>query len=37
VHDYLRLKPDRVLEVLAQAPKDLSDFAHAIKTWLEEA
>ncbi|HEX7180636.1 MAG TPA: DUF86 domain-containing protein [Thermoanaerobaculia bacterium] len=35
VHDYLHLDQDRVLEGLARAPKDFSDFAHAIRQWLE--
>lgn len=35
VHDYLRLDPERVLEGLIQAPRDFSDFAAAIRKWLE--
>lgn len=35
VHDYLRLDPERVLEALTKAPRDFSDFADAIRKWLE--
>ena len=35
VHDYLRLDPERVEEALTRAPRDFSDFAHAIRRWLE--
>lgn len=35
VHDYLRLDPERVLEGLARAPGDFSDFASAVRRWLE--
>ena len=34
VHDYIRLDPDKVLAVFAQAPADFSDFALAIRDWL---
>ncbi len=34
VHDYLRLDPERVLEALAKAPHDFSDFASAVRLWL---
>jgi uncharacterized protein YutE (UPF0331/DUF86 family) len=34
VHDYIRLDPDKVLAVFAQAPTDFSDFALAIRDWL---
>lgn len=35
VHDYLRLDPERVLEGLARAPRDFSDFAAAIRCWMD--
>jgi uncharacterized protein YutE (UPF0331/DUF86 family) len=35
VHDYLRLDPDRVAAHLARAPRDFSDFAGAIRHWLD--
>ncbi len=35
VHDYLRLDPDRVAEMLARAPRDFDDFAYAIRRWLD--
>jgi uncharacterized protein YutE (UPF0331/DUF86 family) len=34
VHDYLRLDPDKVAEALDRAPRDLGDFAQAIRKWL---
>ena len=36
VHDYLRLDPERVSEHLVKAPRDLSDFARAIRHWMEK-
>lgn len=35
VHGYLRLDADRILDVLRRAPADFTDFALAIRTWLE--
>jgi uncharacterized protein YutE (UPF0331/DUF86 family) len=35
VHDYLRLDPSRVGAVLSRAPRDFSDFAAAVRGWLE--
>lgn len=35
VHDYIRLDPERVEEALAKAPGDFTDFALAIRRWLE--
>lgn len=35
VHDYLRLDLDLVAENLARAPLDYSDFAAAVRGWLE--
>jgi uncharacterized protein YutE (UPF0331/DUF86 family) len=35
VHDYLRLDPARVEEQLAKAPRDFSEFARAVRSWLE--
>ena len=35
VHGYLRVDPDRVAGVLAKAPADFSDFAAAVRRWLE--
>ena len=35
VHDYLRLESRRVDDFLARAPGDFSDFAAAIRAWLE--
>ncbi len=37
VHDYLRIDPELVAESLARAPRDFSDFAIAIRHWLEGA
>lgn len=37
VHDYLRLDPERVRSFLARAPRDFSDFAAAVRAWLERA
>jgi len=34
VHDYLRLDPDLVAEMLARAPTDFSDYASAVRAWL---
>ncbi len=34
VHDYVRLDPERVLAVLATAPRVFGDFAQAIRDWL---
>jgi len=35
VHGYLRVDPARVMEYLAKAPTDFSDFAHEVRGWLE--
>jgi uncharacterized protein YutE (UPF0331/DUF86 family) len=35
VHDYLRVDPERVLDNLEKAPRDLGDFVAAIRRWLE--
>jgi len=35
VHDYLRIDPARVAKFLARAPKDFSDFARAVRKWLD--
>lgn len=35
VHDYIRLDPSRVEEALVKAPGDFSDFAEAIRNWLQ--
>ena len=35
VHDYVRLNPQKVLEVLERAPGDLSLFYREIRKWLE--
>lgn len=35
VHEYLRIDLDLVAENLARAPRDYSDFAAAIRRWLE--
>jgi len=35
VHDYLRLDPEKVTEFLDRAPRDLGDFARAIRKWLK--
>lgn len=35
VHDYLRLDPQRVAEVLAAAPSDFNAFALAVRRFLE--
>jgi uncharacterized protein YutE (UPF0331/DUF86 family) len=35
VHDYLRLDPDVVARKLTEAPGDFSEFALAVRTWLE--
>jgi uncharacterized protein YutE (UPF0331/DUF86 family) len=35
VHEYIRLDPDRVEEALAKAPHDFTDFALAVRRWLE--
>jgi uncharacterized protein YutE (UPF0331/DUF86 family) len=37
VHDYLRLDPALVAKNLARAPRDFSDFAAAVRRWLENA
>ncbi|HEX9670062.1 MAG TPA: HepT-like ribonuclease domain-containing protein [Thermoanaerobaculia bacterium] len=37
VHDYLRIDRELVAESLARAPRDFSDFAMAIRRWLEDA
>lgn len=36
VHDYLRLDPELVSAKLTAAPRDLSEFASAVRAWLEE-
>lgn len=35
VHDYIRLDPDLVEEALAKAPDDFTEFALAVRRWLE--
>jgi uncharacterized protein YutE (UPF0331/DUF86 family) len=35
VHDYLRLDPACVAAHLARAPRDFSDFAAAVRAWLD--
>jgi uncharacterized protein YutE (UPF0331/DUF86 family) len=35
VHDYVRLDPEMVLDVLERAPEDFSLFAQDIRRWLE--
>jgi uncharacterized protein YutE (UPF0331/DUF86 family) len=37
VHDYLRLDPDLVATKLTRAPQDFSEFALAVRRWLEQA
>ena len=37
VHDYLRLDPERVMEILTDAPDSYSAFATAIRRWFETA
>ena len=36
VHDYLRLEPERVMTILADAPEAYSVFASTIRCWLDE-
>jgi uncharacterized protein YutE (UPF0331/DUF86 family) len=36
VHDYLRVDPERVQSFLDRAPGDFTDFAAAIRSWLEK-
>ncbi|MBI4518600.1 MAG: DUF86 domain-containing protein [Deltaproteobacteria bacterium] len=35
VHDYLRIDPAKVADALAKAPRDFSEFALAIRSWLD--
>jgi uncharacterized protein YutE (UPF0331/DUF86 family) len=35
VHDYIRLDPNLVEEALAKAPDDFTDFASAVRRWLD--
>lgn len=35
VHDYLRLDPQKVAEHLQRAPRDFSEFALAVRRWLD--
>lgn len=35
VHDYLRLESRRIEDFITRAPSDFSDFALAIRSWLE--
>jgi uncharacterized protein YutE (UPF0331/DUF86 family) len=35
VHGYLRVDPERVAEFLARAPQDFTDYARAVRGWLE--
>lgn len=35
VHGYLRVDAKRVAEFLARAPRDFTDFARAVRGWLE--
>lgn len=37
VHDYVRLDPEMVLDVLEQAPEKFSLFAREVRRWLEGA
>lgn len=37
VHDYLRLDRELVAAKLARAPQDFSEFAVAVRHWLEQA
>ena len=36
VHGYLQVDPDRVTEFLRKAPANFSDFARAVREWLEK-
>lgn len=36
VHDYLRLDPDVVIDKLASSPVDFSDFARAVRLWMDK-
>lgn len=35
VHDYLRLEARRIEDFITRAPGDFSDFAVAVRAWLE--
>ena len=35
VHDYLRIDPAKVADALGKAPRDFSEFALAIRSWLD--
>jgi uncharacterized protein YutE (UPF0331/DUF86 family) len=35
VHGYLRVDPARVADALERAPRDFTDFARALRAWLE--
>jgi len=35
VHGYLRVAPERVAEFLERAPQDFTDYARAVRRWLE--
>ena len=35
VHDYIRLDPEKVIAAFEWAPRDFSEFASEIRTWLE--
>ena len=35
VHDYIRLEPEKVLAAFERAPRDFSEFAMEIRSWLE--
>jgi uncharacterized protein YutE (UPF0331/DUF86 family) len=35
VHGYLKIDPARIAEVLARAPADFSEFARAVRAWLD--
>lgn len=37
VHDYMRLDPERVMTILADAPEAYSAFASTIRRWLAES
>lgn len=35
VHGYLRIDPERVASTSLKAPEDFSDFAEAVRSWVE--
>jgi uncharacterized protein YutE (UPF0331/DUF86 family) len=36
VHDYLRLDPEVVTDKLASSPVDFSEFARAVRLWMDK-